>query len=89
MDNDLISRSALIEWFSPYMHEDEAISPDVVIGDIKAAPAVDAVPVVRCCKCEYSWFRLAEPYSRYCKHTGLNVGDHDFCSYGERMADNA
>lgn len=88
MDNDLISRSALIEWFSPYMHEDEAISPDVVIGDIKAAPSVDAVEIVRCKYCRYKG-----PIDRfgdlYCPILGVPMQNNDFCSYGERMGGHA
>ena len=99
MNNDLISRSALLE-LGNFMPMNKALADwdefdnktkKVVLRYaqkikriILDAPTVDAVEVVRCCQCPYSWFRLAEPHSRYCKHTGLNVYDNDFCSYGER-----
>lgn len=96
MNNDLISISALFEIVEPrltFLRKEYGFYDQYTDGyeecadRIEAAPAVDAVEVVRCCQCEYSWFRLAEPYSRYCKHTGLNVGDNDFCSYGERKTE--
>lgn len=80
--NDLISRSALKQDLLK-----RGFWPVIVKHAVEEAPTIDAVPVVRCCKCEYSWYRSAEPYSRYCKHTGQNVGDNDFCSYGERRID--
>lgn len=55
---------------------------------IKAAPAVEAVEVVRCRDCKWLYNGL----DMYCctKHTGLALIKPDgsaFCSYGERMAD--
>lgn len=35
-----IDGNALIEWFSPYLHTDEAITPDVVIEDIRSMPTL-------------------------------------------------
>ena len=71
--NDLISRSALIEWFSPYMHEDEAIPPDVVIGDIKAAPTVDAVKVGNCEGC--IWENRKRPQKCSCCRRNPDMKD--------------
>lgn len=35
-----IDGNALIEWFSPYLHTGEAITPDVVIEDIRSMPTL-------------------------------------------------
>lgn len=35
-----IDGNALIEWFRPYLHTDEAITPDVVIEDIRSMPTI-------------------------------------------------
>lgn len=65
------------------------------IKRIKEEPAVDAVSVVRCRDCKYSY--IFEPWEgkdavRYCnrlrwacaKDSDLPVYDDDFCSHGER-----
>ena len=53
------------------------------------APAVDAVPVVRCKDCKH--LDIDEGYSngRFCfVHVrGVFCEDNDFCSYGERKTD--
>lgn len=82
---DLIDRKKLIEWLSPYIHYDENISPETVIEDIKAAPSVDAVPVVRCKDCirRYDTDECPMCYvseGRYYEYTSGN----DYCSHGER-----
>ena len=70
MNDDLISRSALIAAY------DEAHKgpPGGARKLMEEAPAVDAVPVVRCKDCEYQ---------RWCK-SAQYLGDDGFCSYGER-----
>lgn len=35
-----IDGNVLIEWFRPYLHTDEAIPADVVIGDIRSMPTL-------------------------------------------------
>ena len=35
-----IDGNTLIEWFSPYLHTGEAITPDVVIEDIRSMPTL-------------------------------------------------
>ena len=51
-------------------------------------PTVDAVPVVRCCDCEY-W----EIGYKFCKICGLTAygssifGEKSFCSFGERKGE--
>lgn len=86
MTNDLISRSALLEKQTYMFDEALGTSPCVLTEDIKAAPAVDAVEVVRCGEC---WHR--DPEDKRCKHY-MNSNyfardDGGFCSYGERRSD--
>lgn len=95
--NDLISRSALIEWAyqslddNPHtlsrdrmMHRHEHEHFLVMLGK---APAVDAVPVVRCKDCKYCNIHEGTPHC--IKAFGsAEVALDDYCSYGERKADN-
>ena len=86
MNNDLISREALLE----------AIRTDVapftlsmVFRHIHSAPAVDAVEVVRCKDCIYA----QERYGHLKCELGISISNtwnnpNMFCSYGERRADN-
>ena len=83
MNNDLISREALLE----------AIRTDVapftlsmVFRHIHSAPAVDAVEVVRCRECRHHIHD--DDVDFLCTITGVYTRHDDFCSYGERRADN-
>nr|DAP64863.1 MAG TPA: hypothetical protein [Caudoviricetes sp.] len=83
MNNDLISREALLE----------AIRTDVapftlsmVFRHIHSAPAVDAVEVVRCRECRNHIHD--DDVDFLCTITGVYTRHDDFCSYGERRADN-
>jgi hypothetical protein len=79
--NDLISRSALLE---------KAEGGTVCWFDIKHAPAVDAVEVVRCIDCRYlkTCNRTIELIPRQAQIGYLRCVVH-YCEYGERRADNA
>ena len=80
---DLIDRQVLLkipdsEW--------EAIGIDITL---LKQPAVDAVEVVRCKDCKYYLFPQG-----FCKHDRYDYQTmsvwqygYDFCSYGERSAD--
>ena len=55
----------------------------VLASDIKSAPTVDAVVVVRCKDCKW----LYDEMDDYCcrSHRGLvRICENSFCSYGER-----
>lgn len=83
MDNDLISRSALLD----AMPKNDEIFSFEVRKVICNAPAVDAVEVVRCMDC-----KMLGPYLRsgkyvYCDRTCMIVREEDYCSYGERKMD--
>lgn len=82
---DLIDREALIETksqtytveYGEYIGEDAREIPMVSVERILAAPAVDAVEVVRCKDCSHCMYETCMRSLRKCKPT-------DFCSYGER-----
>lgn len=90
--NDLISRSALLDDIEETVRfsvrsgvpSAEMRGANKVVSRIEVAPAVDAVPVVRCKDCYY--FRMY-----HCKHPQWEypqgfpmVSEYDFCAYGER-----
>lgn len=87
MNNDLISRSALLADLS-----EKGFLPAIVQRAIERAPAVDAVEVVRCGKCKH-WktsgsqegtiFADMEPIGA-CRYVNFCRKTSDFCSYGER-----
>jgi hypothetical protein len=65
-----------------------------LLGLIEKAPTVDAVPVVRCKGCAHSTLpseltqRYGKPgtltcHNRHSPCNRRNVGENDFCSYGE------
>ena len=85
MNNDLISRSALLkdrEFCDCPSCEDggDCGFCYIPVEAVKNAPAVDAVEVVRCKEC----------YKRnksWCPMRDNGMRENDFCSYGERRAD--
>ena len=57
----------------------------VLASDIKNAPTVDAVPVVRCKDCKH--YEIHKPkVLENCERNGyiIPMKPDDFCSYGER-----
>ena len=95
MNNDLISRSALLEWFQFRLpidnHNAEVIAGCVNIarGLIANAPAVDAVEVVRCKDCKH-WMKDVPGCTDFvgrCELANYMVGATGHCVYGERRAD--
>lgn len=62
---------------------------------IACAPAIDAVPVVRCKDCEYYREGKLFPPTKFCfrlrgydgKPAGYNFSENDFCSRGKRRID--
>ncbi len=104
---DLISRSALIAELSKcIIIPDDYYTTGIMAGvseamrKVKAAPAVEAVEVVRCKDCVHKTVtsdgmvcKHALPTKRlmdYFIHGSVilaKVGADDFCSYGERRAD--
>ena len=83
MENDLISRSAL----KRFIQENGM----VYANTLDKFPSVDAVNVVRCRDCKHFYDTHINP-AHSCKRGGTQVWDvsftpDDFCSYGERKAD--
>lgn len=91
MNNDLISRSALLAEIKriggqPFSDWDTM----GVLALAERIPAVDAVEVVRCKDCE-KWKKKEETWLcwnfGYCSECMMDChGDH-FCSYGERRGE--
>ena len=88
MQPDLISREALLDIVGKMPLDWEygkAVSD--IYDIIKAAPAVDAVEVVRCKDCKYmeKWDEIADN-CYMCNHgRTVRVRPDHFCSYGERL----
>lgn len=49
---------------------------------LTTAPAVDAVPVVRCKYCKHSYKKIAVSYRQCQRFDDRIVEDDDYCSYG-------
>ena len=83
--NDLISREALIEDIGKSV---EPFTVSMIYRHINNAPAVDAVPVVRCKDCVY--FGLdkenadLDNWYHFCQNLSCGVKKMDYCSFGER-----
>lgn len=87
---DYISREAAIETVKFYEEECDPIPR--AIDSLEQIPPADVVEVVRCKDCKhYKEGKLLGP-TKFCYFyqigTGLNTADDDFCSKGERRADN-
>ena len=82
MNNDLISRKALLEAYDK-AHQGP---PGGARKLIEEAPGVDAVEVVRCRDCKYIYFNKAYNSSLCRNQNGLtsHLKADYFCSYGER-----
>lgn len=103
MKNDLISRSALLHGVDKTIAhmrnkagEDKLLNSAINLVQntrdfIAQAPAVDAVEIVRCRDCIY--YEIGKDYLPYCNHPDSGIAyfpdEDDFCSYGERRADDA
>ena len=95
MNNDLISRSALLESFGeePIVWDSRDREDVQMHNDwldytklVKEATAVDAVEVVRCKDCKQHIETKAENVA-YCQKFNRFMKVDDFCSYGERRND--
>ena len=97
--DDLISRSALLERLAfkrmGSMQRNTYPGLESAIAQVKKAPAVDAVEVVRCKDCEAWQTETAMSFLRDGVHVrccscgvyGRLMYDNDFCSKGKRRAD--
>ena len=59
----------------------------VMSAEIKDAPTVDAVPVVRCRECEHGEYddKIEDEYCYHCRYDGFSYNEaNHFCSDGKR-----
>lgn len=91
MNNDLISRSGLLDSFdvckvTEYDESGCGVEYEAVsVKAIEAAPAVDAVEVVRCRDCEHrSPSPFGHPHLRWCKILGDHCSLDFYCGFGKR-----
>lgn len=83
MDNDLIRRSALKQDLLA-----RGFWPVIVKCAVEAAPAVDAVEVVRCGECEYlEGEECVNPYLALNNEAHFYPDNDFFCASGERRND--
>ena len=78
-------RTDYFEHFTQYHDTDQDSLIDMVCDDIEESPTVDAVEVVRCRECKYSFYD--EIFGNFwCNsHSGCRkVKDEGFCDLGER-----
>lgn len=99
--DDLVSRRVAIDTLMSIVKSASLRNRNVYstakrcLFEVEALPTIDAVPVVRCRDCKYSY--IFEPWEgknavRYCnqlrhayaKDSDLPVREEGFCSYGER-----
>lgn len=95
MTSDMISRRSLLlqlaKTFVPAngLGQGIAMGVDYAIKAIGEAPAVDAVEVVRCKDCKHCSQNTPDGL-HWCEENEIGaLMDDDFCSYGERRADDA
>ena len=91
--DDLISRSALLERLAfkrmGSMQRNTYPGLESAIAQVKKAPAVDAVEVVRCKDCK-RWLKDVPGCTDFvgrCEFANYMVGATGYCVYGERRAD--
>lgn len=92
MSEKLISEKWLREYLDGY--DTKVLEPAALqllnnfYAELTKAPAVDAVEVVRCGKCEY-WKRRFVNSKGFviCPASGMEITEDDFCSHGERRAE--
>ena len=92
MNNDLISRSAVLEELRKgTIITDDLYGMGIMAGNdhalkkIEAAPAVDAVEVIKCRDCFY-WMKAKVNRSGnlVCPKSGMEIVATDYCSRAER-----
>lgn len=90
MNGDLISRSALLEKLGvrARKHDYDECTELTIYEDmheVKVAPAVDAVEVIKCRDCFY-WMKAKVNRSGFlvCPKSGMEIVATDYCSRAER-----
>ena len=94
IDADRLTRYAIAFYTGDYANISEFAKVSHIIN---IAPAVDAVPVIRCRDCIHRWgdeypvcMLHTEPYANAIGYKGeaVCVDMDDFCSYGTRKEEN-
>ena len=83
MMDDLISRA----WVLAEYDRQHQGPPGGARKIMEEAPAVDAVPVVRCSECKYRYFasnRVPEEQTDVCSMLGIDVNLDFYCAYGDK-----
>lgn len=79
----LIDRKSLEAQIKEAFRENPAVM-GMLLHWIRKQPTVDAVPVVRCTECAYSYDSVSGRYCSCGPCVDCFVPDSFFCSYGER-----
>ena len=95
--DDLISRKELLKsfdiaWMVEYDETGCGVSKRAIpVATIEAAPAIDAVPVVRCRECRHwgTGYGGETDKIKVCEWANYMVVGNGYCVYGERRCDNA
>lgn len=89
IDEDVLKAALVPLW---NCHDDSDFANKDVWRELENAPTVDAVPVIRCKDCKYSYAMITakskdgqERWMRFCdKHKNWYPKDDWFCKDGER-----
>lgn len=89
--DDAISRSAVLEEIYEMDISDCTDVEDIIdkaYAMIADAPALDAVPVIRCKDCKH-WKPCAgaTEHVKCCEWAGYMIGENGYCVYGEVKSD--
>lgn len=87
MQNDLISRSALLDKLSKYFFLHDGNDFMEVMRIVANYSTVDAVEVVRCGECDLSNDSGCAEGFCWCDKWNIGRFDNDYCSEGVRRAD--
>lgn len=65
-----------------------SVDEDTIIDLVDSIPTVDAVPVVRCKDCEYSYDEISYLCCSHGVCVDCEVPPNFYCAYGKRRAEN-
>lgn len=65
-----------------------SVDEDTILDLVDSIPTVDAVPVVRCKDCEYSYDEISYLCCSYGVCVDCEVPPNFYCAYGKRRAEN-
>lgn len=84
--DDLIAKLNEMSNEPDYQHPDEdwCCGVYMALGAVQEAPAIEAVPVVRCKNCKYGDYYGCSNDMVYCMVHSRYTNVNDFCSYGEK-----